>query len=267
MYKRACILSGEGAKGAWQSSVLCHQNKRYDLMVGVSSGACNAALYAILGTALADFTSQITKFSDLFAFNWRFLFDSGMFTPAPMMKRISDAIVGLPFQTKVVFPTICCKTRQLIFHTFEEGHICDEDDARVITSAGAIAGVIHAVDGMVDGGFRTLCPIKMAIDEGCDEIDVIIGQCPTVPPEWPNPDERKFLNFANFGVTIVGTMLWQIMANDIQYAIRCNNELGKMKVKINCIFPEIDLGSPLAFNKCADMANLELHPPVTISLE
>lgn len=257
MTRRACIISGEGAKGSWQSAILCSEGKAYDLMIGVSSGALNAVGYSTLGQDLQSLWDEAKSLTSGFGYNWKFLWDSGAFTAVPLMKRLTNHMVGKQFKYTTLFPSIHCPTGTLTFVTYDVGTVCQNTDIPIIASAGAIAGVVTAINGCVDGGFRTLCPITMAIDDGCDEIDVVLGQDPFTPPSWPDPSKPKLFGPFYYGMSIVGTMLWQIMHNDIMYANECNN--GRANIRL--IYPSADLGSPLAFKNCTKISNLAVYPP------
>ena len=63
--KRALVLSGGGAKGAWQAGVidsLIRRGSRWDIFAGVSVGALNAAL---LAQYAHPFDDGLAKLQDL----------------------------------------------------------------------------------------------------------------------------------------------------------------------------------------------------------
>ena len=258
MTKRACVLSGDGAKGVWQAAVLCDEKKTYDKMFGVSSGSLNATGWSILGPGLKDLAGDIKGLSSLFGFNYRFLWDSGVLTAKPLIADLTKRFLGMPFEIDTEFPNILCPSGTLQYHTYPQGWICNSDDIETIASSAAMAGVVAAVRGCVDGGFRTLAPISRAIDQGFDEIDVIMGQNPFTAPAWPDPAKPGPFGFANFGLSIVWTTLWQIMHDDIAFASQTNN--GRAEIRL--VYPSVDLGSTLSFKDCAKISDLKTYTPV-----
>lgn len=266
MVSRACVLTGEGAKGAWQGAVLSEQLKEYDLLVGVSSGALNAAGYSLLGPMLVDLWREIEGIGDVFTGNWRMLWDSGFLSPGPLLKLLTRRVLGSVFSTRLVFPTIKCSTSELEFHVIEPGTVCTEAHIRLIAAAGAIPGLSSAIDGRIDGGMRTLCPLSIPIKSGVDEIDIVIAGAPFQPPEWPSLDGLIWMRAAAFSARAVETMLWQIMVSDIEMALDCNSDEGKRQVTIRCIYPEQRIGWVLGFNHCQEMADLVKYAPVEIVL-
>lgn len=264
--RKACVLTGEGAKGSWQAAVLWAERQRYDMMVGVSSGAINAAGYAILGPAIVELWRKIDGFGAVFSFNWRFLWDSGFCHPGPLLKLLKANLVGKPFMCEVIFPTIDCESGEVDFHHFASGKVCTDDDVMLIAAAGAIPGLVTSINGRVDGGMRTLCPLQLPIDMLADQIDVIMAGAPFQPPTWPKQDKFMLFKATRMSIGAVETMLWEIMVSDIETALDCNAEDGKRVVSIRCVYPEKRIGWVLGFSHCAEMAELERYRPLSITL-
>jgi NTE family protein len=174
---RAIVFGGGGAKSSFSLGVLSQlKDNLYDVSIGTSSGALNAAGYSHLGfDGLKRIWMGIKSRSDVMSFN---LSRKGVFDLDPLAKMVKK-IVAKPF----IIPAVCCAVR------LEDGSLCysesgDADFADMIIASCSISGAIVPLekDGStyVDGGVLENCPLQHAIDLGADQIDVILCN----PLEW-----------------------------------------------------------------------------------
>lgn len=266
MTKTACVVIGEGAAGSWSGSAISSMGKPYDLMVGVSSGCLNACGYSLLGSDLVELWRSIDSILDVFEMNPCAAWQSGLMQPDPLIRKLRGAVLGRRFSFSVMFPTIDVRTSDLDWHCFEAGCECDDEAIHLIAAASAIPGLCRDVRGRVDGGLRTICPLKSAIDAGADEIDVVMAGAPFQPPGWPALDSFRFFKATEFAARAVETMLWEIMVRDIERALDCNSEIGRRKVKIRIIYPGQRIGWVLGFSDCREMTDLVRYPIQQIEL-
>lgn len=138
--------------------------------------------------------------------------------------------------------------------------------ARWVMATSAYEPFFEAVcidgDLWMDGGYRCVTPLKSAIHDGCDTIDVIITGVPdSGEPDTSNGSEAQCPgrfsckhNTITIGMTCVDTMAAQIFYNDVKRALRQNERVaaGTEKghhVSIRLFMPERSIGSSLDFSQ------------------
>jgi predicted acylesterase/phospholipase RssA len=266
MTKTAFVLTGEGAKGAWQAgALLALRTKHYtgpDAIYGVSSGAVNAIGFALAGPEeLYEIWRNITGLKSVFAFNkLSFLWATGLFNSKPIRKVLSK-FIGNKFQCDVSVPAVDAISGDIIWSEFKAGQSYPADKIdKAFGAAIAISCLVEASDGMIDGGCRILAPLKRAIDEGADEIYIITGR-----PLGKNPpfDGKglwlggMIMKAATYGYRSVDLLMHQIILNDLQTArwVNLRAETPEFPndriIKLYVVEPSDHVGGALEFNKAA----------------
>lgn len=227
MSKIAWVLSGEGAKGSHQAMVMHKlevQGIYPDFIVGTSSGAINAVGYSLLGAnKLRSFWWDIRSIKDVFSFNWRFLWQSGVFTTKPLKKKL-DAMKDLKFSVPVYFPVTNPESGYTFFVEAGAGSPFSMH-RKLVAAAVTIPGVIRVDNDYVDGGAMILCPLKKAIDLGADEIYIILGRDPITPKADFKP--KPWFSFIAYGNRFLELLMFTVIKNDIANCVRINKAILK----------------------------------------
>ncbi len=220
MSKTAFILSGGGAKGAFQVGALRALDEagiRPDVIYGTSVGALNAAGYAYTGLAgLDQLWRSIRRRRDILSINWKGLFSlnaRGLYTMKPLRKKIRKLV-------RKNYPTIDAYVCSVDIQNSEVLYTkCGASNfARQVEASAAIPVAMEPVDGYVDGGVREQTPLDKAIRDGADNLVVILcnPHKRTMDnwkiPEWPLP-------LVGIGLRAIEIMEHEIFINDIE---RCH---------------------------------------------
>jgi predicted acylesterase/phospholipase RssA len=266
MTKIAYVLSGEGAKGAWQAMALKHleaSGVKPDFIVGTSSGAINAVGYSLLGAdKLCEFWRNIKSIKDVFSFNWQFLWQSGVYTTKPLEKKLY-AMKDLKLSVPVHFPITKAETGETFFLKIDGDAMLKYRTA--IIEAVTIPGVVRSNRGYVDGGAMILCPLKRAIDHGgADEIYVILGRDPVIPKADFKP--KKWLSVVAYGNRFLELLMFTVIKNDIANCAKINDLVRgtkmlnltpeKKEIKLHILYPKRPLYDSLNFKKCREMLEM-----------
>lgn len=247
--KIAFVLTGEGAKGAFQALALYElaRQKIYpDLLVGVSSGAMNAVGYSVLGpSALISFWEKIKSMRDVFSFNWKFLWQSGFFTAKPLKKKVST-LLNKRYKIPVFYPIANAKFGNVIWAAAKQNDEFKSEDVNCLIEAVTIPGLVATDSGMIDGGAIILCPLKIAIEQGADEIYVIAGRSIAVPTQFVPP---KIIPAGGYAYRFLDLLMHYNIYNDIDKAIQYNQRDDKKKIKITLVEPSRPLGDALDFKQ------------------
>lgn len=256
---RAIVLSGGGAKGAYQVGALKHllgelENK-YEILCGVSVGAINCAFVSqfFLGDEKKCFDGLHALWSQLknssiykrwFPFGslhsiWR----SSFYDSSPLYNLIHSEIsldkIRATGKKSNVGAVSLTSGKYTIFNQEHDSFI----DA-VIASAsfpGMLSPIKIGNHLWIDGGVKEISPIKTAIDAGATEVDVIITS--------PEVRQRRFIedpSTVDILKRSIDLSTDKIMANDIEKVVMYNRlaEAGftdKKYVKINIIRPDTNL--------------------------
>lgn len=228
MSKTAFVLSGGGAKGAFQAGVMSQLEKngvKPDVIYGASVGAINAAAMAYSDAdSVIEHWKSVTGKSSALAFNWLtlLLLSDGIYNLSPLFDNyLSKVLVGTPHTEAVA--TVCnletggteyISNMQVDTATFQ----------RRVMGSGAIPIIMSPVDGYVDGGVRNQVPIRKALADGCTDIYVISCNPWTenpVEPYSPQAFWKFWLKFFYVGYRAIdGIMEHEVFYENIQYPIQ-----------------------------------------------
>lgn len=219
---RALALRGGGSKGAYEVGFLKAMTKnldpidyRYDVVVGVSIGAINAAIVSIHEPG--DEKAAVVELEELwrthlpqdFWTTWPYvnflggLYYASFLDSTPIHNEIKNHLEGRPFKRKIGIQSVDLNTGKVII--FDE-NTPEEIKAEAVASSASIPGAFSPtqINGMtlVDGGVFTNLDLGEAIVrcreqvERDEDIIVDIVLCfdqPIKIPEW-TADEARFKN-------------------------------------------------------------------------
>lgn len=246
--KIALVLSGGGARGAFQVGVLdvlCEQGYEFDVVSGVSVGALNGAMIA---------TRQFTELQKL----WRtirkedilhsrslgevikqfVLYKIGITDPprglnnlTPLKRLLSNYLFDQQIRIPFHFGFVPLESGHYVNATIRrEGHRIDEDDILRILASSAIPFQFDPVDfynqTLVDGGIRHISPIAQVLPYNPDEIVII----PTKPLDG-RQEEAEVNDILQIGKRSIDVMLDEIFIEDIQRFVEINRLVGQASRK------------------------------------
>lgn len=270
--KTALVLSGGGAKGAFQMAAekYAREEKGYqwDLVAGVSVGALNGMMLAMEKYARLEdlwrnitreqvYTGRLNFWSILkIAFGAKSVYDNSPLW-ALIQREYEPEKVRIDLQVGAVSLKL---GKYLSFQPSDPGF------DRAVLASTAIPVIWCPVDvspvyqEMVDGGVRNISPLGDVLDAEPDEI-VIINCDPSEPPVRITP----FRNAVDIGIHTIEIMLNEILVTDIREFIRINrnvdeaaaanvqlhNDKGKVfkRYDYKLIQPDEPLGDTLDFSK------------------
>lgn len=255
--RRALVLSGGGSKGAYQAGViysLCNEKGRvYDAFYGISVGAINASAMTQnpsqkMGSKhLISMWQQIEN-KDVKKHWLPFSFLTGLWKSSLYNSKPLKELIKNNFDpSRAFFPcfvgAVSLNTKQIKYFD------CSKENAvNAILASSAFPGFLEAKEidenVYVDGGVRDITPIKIAIDDGATEIDVIMASNPFAIPKG----KKEKFNAIEVILETIDAMTSEIMINDVKIANMYNELLehkkveNKRKVKINFIYPNNAFG-------------------------
>lgn len=266
--KKALVLSGGGAKGAWSGGVIEYlikeENKHWDIVVGTSTGSLLAPLSSI--NKIDELKIQYTSVnsSNIFSikpFNkkgklrilnaiWRILIGKESIGEAKKLRKRIEQVLTLDDFNKIkklgkdVYVTVSNMTKnQVEYKSVNDNEYNDFCDWMFASASVPILFDIVDKDGCeyLDGGIFEPIPLQKAIDSGAEEIDVIIlssDKKATFP---------KMKNVFKVAMRTIDFMNKEINKDDIMIG-KLNGE--QMKLKINIYRTPIQLtDNSILFNK------------------
>lgn len=270
--KTALVLSGGGAKGAFQmmAEKYAREQKGYewDIIAGVSAGALNGMMLAMEKYArLEELWWNITR-GQVMTGRLNFwsvlkiaLGAKAIYGNDPLWELIQREYEPDRIKTDFRIGTVSLQMGKYVRFTPS-----DPGFDRAVLASTAIPLIWDPVDvspnykEMVDGGVRTISPLGDVIRDDPDEI-VIINCSPAEPPTHISP----FRNALDIGVHVMDIMLNEILVTDIREFLRINKNVqeaaaggsklysrkGKLYKAYNykLIEPEEHLGDTLDFSR------------------
>lgn len=257
---RALVLSGGGTHGAYQVGVLKHLmgdlKTEYDILAGVSVGAINVASLAQYKTGEEQEAIRTTEELWLGIDNssiWSYFFPpflsalwkSGIYSTNPLRKLLEK---NFNYQ-KVLDSGKLLRVPAVSLNTgkWEVWTEHDKDMLDGIMASMAFPGVFETPkirnQVWIDGGVRTVTPLKEAIDAGADEIDVILTFKPGTGKINGGFTTIKVLKRA------LNIMMDEVVVNDLRVCKLKNNIDSYRKIKLSIYSPSIGLkGGALDFD-------------------
>jgi NTE family protein len=280
MPKTALVLSGGGAKGAFQFAAETYAREvkgfRWDIIAGISVGALNGTMLAmekydrleqIWRTVTADqvFTGKLNFWAIL-----KMLFGAkSVYNNDPLWERMQQEID--PEQVKADLRIGAVSLRSGQYTRYQPQ---DEGFMEALLASTAVPLAFEPVDvppdqeDMVDGGVRNYSPLGDVLDSEPERI-VIINCSSRQPPVRPEP----FKNALEIGIATIDIMLNEIFVTDLDAFVRINrnvqeaqalggvltNEKGKQlkAYEYHIIEPTEPLGDTLDFSR--DLLNMRLE--------
>lgn len=256
---RALVHSGGAAKGAWATGVIRYLlgdlGISYDIYTGTSVGAINVAFLAMFKSGEERAALQLLT-------DWWLKLDSSkIYKPWPFWGRIAAAWRKSFYDSSPLHEIIRqnvslekirasgkkISVGALNLHTGKYTVFNQDSDNFIdaVLASSAFPAMLSPIkinnDLYIDGGMKTLSPIKMAIEMGADEIDVITTS--------PDVRDKKFMEDPNI-IDIVrrafDVATDKILSNDIELAMMYNQlaEAGlsnKKPIKLRIIKPHYNL--------------------------
>jgi len=237
---RAFVLSGGGFKGAFQAGALKALERSgifCDSIYGVSTGAINAFGYAY-GTAekLVEFWKAIKHRTDiLFPVIWKLFWMKGLYNLKPLQKKMHQYADNEESRCRAVASYVNLETGNLSYQDNSDYELFIE----AVLASAAQPPIIEPINNyLADGGIREQTPLKKAIDDGANEIYVIL----TAPYKSKEDSwQWKFPYLFSYIARSVDIMCHEVFMEDIQTALMYNNLPNKKKVDIKIIAPEFSL--------------------------
>lgn len=240
----ALVLSGGGAKGAFQVGVLQRlyaQGVKFDAMYGSSVGALNSAGLSWSGIdKLTGVWLGIRSRRDILKFQWNSLLlrTGGIFSTAPLKKLIEDVVKpsvepSCPVVVSVVshFDSKIYYIRSDDYHT----HYVEPFSEAVLASA-SMPMVMEPVEKyFVDGGVRDVAPLKPAVHDRHDTIYIIHTGRLSPVASYQSP--RTWIEHA---LRVWEIRSHELVVNDIRTCLSRNNHEHYRKIKLIIYAPEVD---------------------------
>lgn len=256
---RAIVHSGGAAKGAWACGVIQYLlgdlKINYDIYTGTSVGAINVAFLSMFKAG------EEKQAADLLKHWWLKLDNSKIYKHWPFWGRLAavwrksfydSSPLHQLIQENINLDKIRVSGKKITvgalnLHTGKYTLFNQDSDNFIdaVLASSAFPGTLMPVkinnDLYIDGGMKTISPIKAAIDLGATEIDVITTS--------PDVRDKKFIEDPNI-IDIVrrafDVATDKILSNDIELAIMYNKlaEAGltdKKPIKLRILKPHYNL--------------------------
>jgi NTE family protein len=254
--KTALIMSGGGAKGAFQTGAekYAREEKGYtwDIIAGVSVGALNGAMLAmekyqrlweIWNTLGNDqvFTGGFNLWSAIkVAFGAKSFYGN-----EPLWKKLQAEL-----DPDLVKADLRIGTVSLVTGEYVQFDKAEKQLAKAVLASTVMPIVWTPVDisdaypCMVDGGVRNITPVGDVLSADPDEI-VIINCSPEAEPILIVPPK----NLLDIGLRTMDIMLNEVFCNDVQNFLRIN-QLVKEAASYGITLHNPKDGSPLKYYEC-----------------
>lgn len=246
--RKALVLSGGGAKGAFQVGVLevfYEHGYEFDVLSGVSVGALNGAMVATRQfNELRNLWKTIHKSDVLRSRSFGEVIQQyilykmgisnaprGINSLTPLKRLLSNYLYGQELQIPFHFGFVTLESGHYVKATIRrEGHRIDEDDILRILASSAIPFQFEPVDfydqTLVDGGIRNVSPIAQVLPYTPDEIVII----PTNPLDC-RQEEKEVNDILEIGKRAIDVMLDEIFIEDINRFVQINRLVGQASLQ------------------------------------
>lgn len=229
--KKAWVLAGGGAKGAFQAgamTALQSMGHYPDNVFGTSVGALNAACYTWHGVeGLQRMWMGITKLRDVFTPRWN-PFANSLFSSDPLKYKISQVCAGEKRTGARAWACYCD------LWTGETNYMGSDhpDYKEYVLASASLPLICPPVRGRyIDGGAAEPCPLNRAVKEGADQIVVIL--CSSLIMYCDRP--KSMLDIAIRSMDIACA---ELVRNDVSVALKKNRDPDKRNIDIKIIQPD-----------------------------
>ena len=198
---RALVLSGGGAKGAWQVGALEAIYEDYDMICGVSVGALNGSLLATHDDVRRGHNELIQIWANLetedvykkwFMWPLSILWQPSVYDSSPLEDLIRNTLKDRTFKKRFHAGAVSYTTGE--YYTFDE---YSSKIVEGITASASFPGFLKPVqvghDWWIDGGVRNVTPLDAAINRGATHIDVLTLKAKGVSAQPGPPTALKVL--------------------------------------------------------------------------
>jgi len=254
--KTALVLSGGGAKGAFQvgAEKYAREVKGYhwDIIAGVSVGALNGSmlamekydrLFEIWNTISSDqvYTGGFNLWSVI-----RLLFGARSFySNQPLQELLRQE-----FQPEAISADLRVGAVSLISGEYVEFRGDDPNLQRAVLASTVMPIIWEPVKvseqqvEMVDGGVRNLTPIGDVLDAEPDEV-VVINCSPQAPEVLPEPPR----NILKIGLRTLDLLLNELFQSDLREFVRINHLVREAAARGVVLHHPVS-GRPLKYYEC-----------------
>jgi NTE family protein len=230
--KTALVLSGGGAKGAFQFAAEKYAREvkgyRWQIISGVSVGALNAMILAMEKyNRLEELWTNISQeqiYTGKFNF-WSLLkiaFGAkSIYSNAPLWKIIQEEYEPEKVKADLRVGAVSLRSGQLVrFVPSDPGFKKAILASTAIPILWSPVKVSSRYPDIVDGGVRDISPLGDVLDAEPDEV-VIINCDPSFAPVRIEP----FRNAVDLGIHVLELMMNEILINDIQQFVQINQNV------------------------------------------
>lgn len=258
--KTAYVLSGGGAKGAFQVGVMerliTDMGIVPDVVYGTSVGALNAAGYAYVGLdGLRDVWLSIKSRKDILSRNYlSVLWATGMYSMKPLRKILEKSIAG-DARCEAVSCWVSLTTGEIGYTSNKVADRTAFIDA--VEASACIPYVMETVGSRIDGGCREQAPLKKAIVDGADRIIVILCNPIRENPEYEWKMPTGWFKWFKIGMRALDVMEHEVFVNDIKRCIAYNEDPERKQIDLKFYAPDRTLLDTLDFEPDKIQAALE----------
>lgn len=247
--KTAVVLSGGGAKGGFEVGALRRIVETFEPNVyyGTSVGALNAVTMALHGIDRLEQEWRSIKSQDdiiTLKFPLTLPWSTGLYSMRPLRERI-ERMIGEA--TAPLAEGVVCYCDMLEGSVKYDTTYHWESIRKTTEASACIPVAMELVDGRyADGGLREQTPLRIAIDEGADEIIVVL--CNPLTTNLGVMWEPKFPKLLSTAMRAADVMSHEIFLNDMKVCRMKNRVAGYRQIKLTVIAPERPLKDTLDFS-------------------
>jgi NTE family protein len=260
--KTALVLSGGGAKGAFQAGAERYAREvkgyHWDTIAGVSVGALNGAMLAMEKYArLMEIWNTITD-EQVYTggFNLlsviRLLFGAKSFYGNQPLQRL----LRQEFEPERIRADLRVGTVSLVSGEYVEFRAHDPNLEKAILASTVMPIIWEPVDiseqhkSMVDGGVRNISPIGDVLD--ADPGEIVIINC---SPDQLTPLPGAPIDVAKIGLRTLDILLDELFISDVREFLRINHLVKQAEAQgVTLYHPS---GRPYKYYECKVIAPLE----------
>lgn len=258
---KALVLSGGGAKGAYQVGALKHilgeLKVNYDAFCGVSVGALNSAYLSMFKSGEEELAySELEKLwnrvdTDKIYKRWfpfgrlHGLWASSLYNSKPLLDWIESELHMDKVATSGKLAAVgAVSLTSGVYRVFHQDY---KDFPKAVAASSSFPGMLIPIEmeGELwsDGGIKEITPLKAAIDLGATNVDIIITSPRSNTKPFPeNP------NAINVLLRTLDLMSDEIIETDLDKALMYNDMVtkgyapkGKRYINFNIIRPQANL--------------------------